>query len=163
MVFLDEKQKELSEYKTNMVNIKQYASDLQTFLALKQIGSDVEAKDTCLHALVNSDSLKQTKISCNIDTSLKNLTTSIQSLGEVVVESKPCELTLVRKKDKQAQIMVADLLPMSVDNIHLNLKQKVNTKEIISGDVLYCQMVEWYFPATENVLQQMIQPHYCLL
>jgi hypothetical protein len=128
MVFLDEKQKELSEYKTNMVNIKQYASDLQTFLALKQIGSDVEANDTCLHALVNSDSLKQTKISCNIDTSLKNLTTSIQSLGEVVVESKTCELTLVRIKDKQAQIMVADLPPMSVDNIHLNLKQKVNTK-----------------------------------
>jgi hypothetical protein len=128
MLSLDEKQKELSEYKANMVNIKQYASDLQTFLALKQIGSDVEAKDTCLHALVNSDSLKQTKIACNIDTSLKNLTTSIQSFGEVVVESKPGELTLVRKNDKQAQIMVADLPPMSVDNIHLNLKQKVNTK-----------------------------------
>jgi DNA primase catalytic subunit len=91
MVSLDEKQKELNEYKTNMVNIKQYASDLQTFLALKQLGSDVEAQDTCVHALVNSDSLKQTKISCNIDTSLKNLTTSIQSFGEVVVESKPCE------------------------------------------------------------------------
>jgi hypothetical protein len=128
MVSLDEKQKELNEYKTNMVNIKQYASDLQTFLALKQIGSDVEAQDTCLHGLVNTDSLKQTKVSCNIDTSLKNLTTSIQSFGEVVVESKPCELTLVRKKDKQAQIMVADLPPMSVDNIHLNLKQKVCTK-----------------------------------
>jgi hypothetical protein len=62
MVSLDGKKKELSEYKTNMVNIKQYASELQTFLALKQIGSDVEAKDTCLHALVNS--LKQTKIAC---------------------------------------------------------------------------------------------------
>ena len=128
MASLDEKQKELSEYKTNMVNIKQYASDLQTFMALKQIGSEVEAQDTCLHALVNSDSLKQTKISCNIDTSLKNLTTSIQSFGEVVVESKPCELTLARKKDKQAQIMLADLPPMSVDNIHLNLTQKVKTK-----------------------------------
>ena len=128
MVSLDEKQKELNEYKTNMVNIKQYASELQTFLALKQIGSDVEAQDTCLHALVNSDSLKQTKISCNINTNLKNLTTSIQSFGEVVVESTPCELTLIRKKDKQAQIMVADLPPMSVDNIQLNLKQKVHTK-----------------------------------
>jgi hypothetical protein len=86
---------------------------------------------------VNSDSLKQTKITCNIDTSLKTLTTSIQSFGEVVVESKPCELTLVRKKDKQAQIMVADLSPMSVDNIHLNLKQKVNTKgEVIRGCLL---------------------------
>jgi hypothetical protein len=77
---------------------------------------------------VNSDSLKQTKISCNIITNLKNLTTSIQSFGEVVVESTPCVLTLIRKKDKQAQIMVADLPPMSVENIYLKLKQKVNTK-----------------------------------
>ena len=88
MVSLDEKQKELSEYKTNMVNIKQYASDLQTFLALRQIGRDTGAQAACLHALVNSDSLKQTKITCNIDTNLKNLTTSIQSFGDVVVESK---------------------------------------------------------------------------
>ena len=134
MVSLDEKQKELSEYKTNMVIIKQYASDLQTFLALRQIGSDVEAQDTCLHDLVNSDSLKQTKISCNIDTSLKNLATSIQNFGEVVVESTPCGITLIRKKDKQAQIMVADLSPMSIDNIHLHLTQMVNTKgENITG------------------------------
>ena len=138
MVSLDEKQKELNEYMTNMVNIKQYASDLQTFLALRQIGRDTEAQTACLHALVNSDSLKQTKITCNIDTSLKNLTTSIQSFGEVVVESKPCELTLVRKKDKQAQIMVADLSPMSVDNIHLNLKQKVNTK---GEDIRGCSLL----------------------
>jgi hypothetical protein len=30
-------------------------------------------------------------------------------LGEVVIESKPSGLTFVRKKDKQAQMMVADL------------------------------------------------------
>jgi hypothetical protein len=87
---------------------------------------------------VNSDSLKQTKISCNIDTSLKNLSTSIQSFGEVVVESKPCELTLARKKDKQAQIMVADLPPMSVDNIYLNLTQNVNTK---GKDIRGCSLL----------------------
>ena len=133
MVSLDDKQKELNEYKTDMVNLKQYASDLQTFLALKQIGSDVEAQDTCVHVLVNSDSLKQSKISCNIDASLKNLTTSIQSFGEVVVESKPCELTLV-------------------DNIHLNLKQLVSTQGGKSKDALYFQMVEWYFPALGNIL-----------
>jgi coenzyme F420-reducing hydrogenase beta subunit len=62
------------------------------------------SKDTSI------SSLKQTKISCNIDTSLKNLTTSIQSFGEVVVESKPCEINLVRKKNKQAQMMRSELL-----------------------------------------------------
>jgi hypothetical protein len=46
------------------------------------------------------------------------------------VESKPCGLTFARKKDKQAQIMVAHLSqPMLVENIQMNLKQKVNIKE----------------------------------
>ena len=128
MASLDKKEKELTEYQTTIVNIKQYASDLQTCLAMKQIENDVESLDTSLHPLVNSDNLNKTTLSCKIDTTLKNITTSIDRFGEVDVESKPCELTFVRKKDKQAQMMVADPPPMSVDNIQLNLKQKINTK-----------------------------------
>jgi WD40 repeat protein len=128
LVSLDEKQKELTEYQTNIVNIKKYASDLQTFIAVKQIEKDVETQDTCLQSLVNSDSLNKTKLSYKIDTGLKTITTSIKKLGEVVVESKPCEMKLVRKKDKQAQMMVADLSPpISTENIQLTLKQKINT------------------------------------
>jgi DNA-binding beta-propeller fold protein YncE len=117
------------------VNIRKYASDLQTFLALKQIEKDVETQDTCLQSLVNSDSLNQAKLSYKIDSGLKTITTNIQTFGEVVLESKPCEMNLVRKKDKQAQMMVADLSPpMSVDNIQLKLKQKINIKgQTITG------------------------------
>jgi len=83
----------------------------------------------CLHLLVNSDNLNQTKLAYKIDTGLKTITTSIQTFGEVVVESMPCELIFVRKKDKQAQMMVAYLSPpMSVENIQLKLKQKIKTK-----------------------------------
>jgi LytS/YehU family sensor histidine kinase len=129
LVSLDKKQKELTEHQTNIVNIRKYASNLQTYLAIKQIEKEVETQDTCLQSIVNSDSLSQTTISYKIDTGLKAITTNIQKFGEVVVESKPCELTLVRKKDKQAQMMVANLSPpMSVENIQLNLKQKINTK-----------------------------------
>ena len=126
---LDKKQKELTEHQTNIFNIRKYASDLQTYLAIKQIEKEVETQDTCLQSIVSSHSLIQTTISYKIDTGLKAITTNIQKFGEVVVESKPCELTLVRKKDKQAQMMVANLSPpMSVENIQLNLKQKINTK-----------------------------------
>ena len=129
LVSLDEKQKELTEYQTNIVNIEKYASDLQTFLAVKQIEKDVETHDMGLQALVNSDNLSQTKLAFKIDTGLKTIVTSIHKFGKVVVESKPCELTFARKKEKQAQMIVADLLPpMSVENIQLNLKQKMNTK-----------------------------------
>jgi hypothetical protein len=42
LVSLDEKQKELTEYQTNIVDIKMYASDLQTFIAVKQIEKQVD-------------------------------------------------------------------------------------------------------------------------
>ena len=126
MLSLDGKPKELTKYQTNIINIKKYASDMQTYLAVKQIEKEVETHDTCLQSIVNSDSLNQTKLSYKIDNGMK--TKSIQKFGEVVVESKPCELTFARKKDKQAQMMIADLSPpMSVDNMQLNLKQKINT------------------------------------
>jgi hypothetical protein len=129
LVSLDEKQKELTEYQTNLVHIKKYASDLQTFIAVNQIEKDVETQDTCLQSLIISDSLNQTKLTYKIDTGLKNITTSIQKFAEVVVEAKPCEMVFVRRKDKQSQWMVAELSPpMSVENIQLNLKQKINTK-----------------------------------
>ena len=113
--------------------------DLQTYLALRKIEKEVETHDRCLQSLVNSDSLNQTKLAYKIDTSLTTIVTSIQKFGEVAVESKPCELTFARKKDKQAQMMVADISPpMSVDNIHLNLNQKISIKGIcITGCSLF--------------------------
>jgi hypothetical protein len=130
LVSLDEKQNELIEYQTNVVNIRKYASDLQTYLAVKQIEKEVETHDTCLQSLVKSHSLNQTKLSCKIDNDLQTITTNIEKFGEIVVESKPCEMIIVRKKDKQAQLMVAELSPpMSVENIQLNLKQKISIKD----------------------------------
>ena len=139
LVSLDEKQKELIEYQTNIVNIKKYASDLQTCIAVKQIEKEVETLDTCLQSTVNSDSLNQTKLSYDIDTGVKNITTSIQKFAEVAVEAKPCEMVFVRSKDKQAQMMVAELSPpMSVENIQLNLKQKINIK---GRDIRGCSLL----------------------
>jgi hypothetical protein len=67
LISLDEKEKELTEHQTNIVNMKKYASDLHTFIAIKQIEKEVETQDTCLQSLVNSDSLNQTKLSYKID------------------------------------------------------------------------------------------------
>ena len=129
LVSLDEKQKELTEYQTSVVNIAKYASNLQTYVAVKQIEKEVETHNTCLQSLVKSHSLNQIKLSCKIDNGLKTIATNVQKFGEIVVESRPCEIIIVRKKDKQAQMMVAELSPpMSVENIQLNLKKKINIK-----------------------------------
>ena len=114
LISLDKREKDLTEYQTTLVNIKQYASNLQTLLAMKQIESDIETHDTYLQALVSSDSLNQTKLSYKIN--------SIEKFGEVVVESKPCEVRFARRKDTHA--MVANL--RIIDDIQLNRKQKIN-------------------------------------
>ena len=44
LVSSDEKQKELTKYQTNVINIERYPSDLQTYLALKQIEKEVETQ-----------------------------------------------------------------------------------------------------------------------
>jgi hypothetical protein len=74
LVSLDEKQKELIEYQTNIVNIKKYSSDLQTCLAVKQIEKDVETQEKRMQAIINSDRLNQTKLSYKIDSCLMNIT-----------------------------------------------------------------------------------------
>jgi hypothetical protein len=88
--------------------------------------------DFCSHFLyfiLNYSCLFFNSTGVGLDTALKNITTSIQKFAEVVVEAKPCEMVFVRSNDKQAQIMVAELSPpMSVENIQLNLKQKINIK-----------------------------------
>jgi hypothetical protein len=125
----------LTEHQTNIVNIKKYASDLQTCVAVRQIEKEAEAQDMCLQSL--------TKLCYKIDTGLKTIITSIQTFGEVVVESISCEMIFVRKNDKQAQMMVADLSPtMSFENIQLKLTQKINIKGVLSEGVVYFQLVE---------------------
>ena len=48
-------------------------------------------------------------------------------------------MNFVRKKDKQNQMMVADLLPhMSVENIQMTLKLKINTK---GNNITGCSLV----------------------
>ena len=62
-----------------------------------------------------------------------------QKFAEVVVVSKPCEMVFVRRKDKQARMMVAELSPpMPVENIQLNLKQNINTK---GRDIRGCSLL----------------------
>jgi hypothetical protein len=73
LVSLDERQKELTEHQINIVNIKKYASDLQAYLAVKQIQKDVKTEDTFLQTIFNSDSLNQTKLSYKIDSAMKTI------------------------------------------------------------------------------------------
>ena len=62
-------------------------------------------------------------------------------------------MIIVRRKSKQSQKMIAELSPpMSVENIQLNLKQKINTNDIALRGCSLLPVVEWYVPLAVIVL-----------
>jgi len=58
---------------------------------------------------------------------LKTLTTDVHCFGKVTTSITPCDITLVRRKDKQAQMMVAGGPARSISNICLKLKHHLTT------------------------------------
>ncbi|CAG2240316.1 unnamed protein product [Mytilus edulis] len=64
---MTDKEKEITELQTNIGNIKQYASELQTFLALKHIEKDVVAEEKYIQSMVKSDGANQIDLLCKIN------------------------------------------------------------------------------------------------
>jgi ABC-type nickel/cobalt efflux system permease component RcnA len=61
---------------------------------------------------------------CKINQTLQTLTTDVHCFGEVTTSITPCDITLVKRKDKQAQMMVAGVPARSISNICLKLKNQ---------------------------------------
>ena len=62
-----------------------------------------------------------------INQTLKTITTDVHCFGEVTTSITPCDITLVRRKDKQVQMMVAGVPARSISNICLKLKHNLTT------------------------------------
>ncbi|XP_071121455.1 tripartite motif-containing protein 2-like [Mytilus edulis] len=126
---LEEKQQGIAILQGSISDIKQHASDLQTFLSMKRIEKEVFDKNEFIRSISSSDHLKQIVLSLNINTAIKNLITDIPNFGKIIVESIPSNIELTTRKQKQAQLMVAKVPSRSFENISLNFQQTINTKE----------------------------------
>ncbi|CAC5413521.1 unnamed protein product [Mytilus coruscus] len=130
-------EKDVTEYQNKIVNIKQHASDLQAFLVIKQIEHDVEEKDKIIKALVKNKDFNHVTLSWKINSGVQNFLTSLATFGKIVVESKSSDITIARRKNKQAQIMVMASVPLFLDNIELKLKKTVSTR---GNDITGCSL-----------------------
>ncbi|CAC5413294.1 unnamed protein product [Mytilus coruscus] len=131
------KEKESTELKENIDNIKQHASELQTFLAIKHFDKDISGNEKFVQSIIKSDATNQTNISCKFTKALAEITASIDKFGDINVSSNPCDLTIQKRKDRQAQIMVA-LPTKNIDNLTLTLQKRINT---VSSNVHGCSLL----------------------
>jgi hypothetical protein len=124
---LAENEKEILECQDNLQNIKTHATDLQTFLGLKQIEHEITKNERFVESLIDHQKVSKTMLHCKINQTLQTLTTDVHCFGEVTTSITPCDITLVRRKDKQAQMMVAGVPARSISNICLKLKNQLTT------------------------------------
>ncbi|XP_071153395.1 uncharacterized protein [Mytilus edulis] len=123
---LKKKENEITKHQANFDNIKEYASELKTFLSMKEIEKDIAVEETFIQLITIKNISNQIKISCVINESLQQITASIREFGEVNVGSFPCELSVLNHQDIQTQIMVA--LPTgNIDSLSLKLQKYFNT------------------------------------
>ncbi|CAG2216415.1 unnamed protein product [Mytilus edulis] len=60
-----------------------------------------------------------------MNTAIQNIMSDVKSFGEVRIEAKPNDIVLIKKKNKQAQIMIH---LRSIENIKLKLYKTIDTK-----------------------------------
>ncbi|XP_063397743.1 tripartite motif-containing protein 2-like [Mytilus trossulus] len=131
---IQEKEMEITECQTNLDKLKQHASDLQTFLAMKHIQQDVKNNEQFLESFLKEDKLNHVIISFEKENTFKTLPTILPKMGTIILDTRPSDTTLTRQKNKQAQIMVPMTPVASIDDIRLTLTQTVETTgEDITG------------------------------
>ncbi|CAG2232715.1 unnamed protein product [Mytilus edulis] len=129
MKALDEHESKVAEHQENIANIKQHASDLQTFLSLKQLEGDVDENCQFIDSLTESNVLNRVEIKFNINTSLTDIANSVLEFGKVFIDISNSSVNIVRKKQQQAQLIVpkvSSIVP--IENIQVKLEQTINTK-----------------------------------
>jgi DNA-binding beta-propeller fold protein YncE len=103
--------------------VKEYASDLQTFLGSKAIEEEAKKEEEYLMALSEDGCLQQLYLRYNINTKIKDILSTITTFGSVSIETSPPSVVIKTMKAKQAQIMSVIQHPSvkSINDIKLTL------------------------------------------
>ncbi|CAC5399100.1 unnamed protein product [Mytilus coruscus] len=85
--------------------MKQHASDLQVFFAIKEIEKEVEIEEHRAEELANNEDLNIQTFSLTFDSKLPNLLAALESFGKISTESLPSKIVYQKTKEKQAQFI----------------------------------------------------------
>jgi DNA-binding beta-propeller fold protein YncE len=97
--------------------VKEFASDLQTFLGSKAIEEEVKKEEEYIMALSEDGCLQQLNLRYKINTKIQDILSTITTFGSVSIETSPQSVIIKTMKAKQAQIMSV-IQPSSVKSIN---------------------------------------------
>jgi hypothetical protein len=114
---LSEQSKTVEGIQRDITSIKEYASDLQTFIGSKAIEEEVKKEEKYIMALSEDGCLQQLSLKCSIDKKIKDIMSTKSSFGSVSIETNPPSVVIKTMKSKQAQI-ISVIQPPSVKSIN---------------------------------------------
>jgi hypothetical protein len=82
----------------DLIAIKEYASDLQTFLGSKAIVEEVKKEEKCIMALSEDGCLQQLNLKCTIDKKIKGIMSTMTSFGSVSIEASSPSVVITTMK-----------------------------------------------------------------
>ena len=78
----------------DITTIKEYASDLQTFLGSKEIEEEVKKEEKYILALSEDGCLQQLSLKCTIEKKIKDIMSTMSSFGSVSIETSPSSVVI---------------------------------------------------------------------
>ena len=131
LIELSKRSDKINEIQGTTLALKEFASDLQTFLGSKSIEVEVEKQEK---SLSEDGSLKQLNIKCSIDNNILDLVSTITTFGSVAIETGSQTAVLKTEKSKHAQIISVVEPPTlhSINDIKLTLYSNINIPKEIS-------------------------------
>ncbi|XP_063408804.1 E3 ubiquitin-protein ligase TRIM39-like [Mytilus trossulus] len=128
---LEEKKIQNDRKRKQMDDITKYASDLQTFLGLRQLSSEVITDEAFLKSLLLEGSGDKVEMSIKVDENLTGFSNATNKFGLVELRKLPSSLRLKSQKGKQAQTTGNT---KSIDKIVVKLVKTINTEgDLITG------------------------------
>lgn len=120
--------------------MKNYATDLQTFIGLKEIAKMTTEEVEYLKKLTQSGDLDEMHIEVKISSDIKSVLQKLTRFGSVSVNSVPCSLEF--KKEVEYQVPISVTTVKTINDISPVLRQKIKLPNTIrSYDVTGCQIL----------------------
>ncbi|XP_071135680.1 E3 ubiquitin-protein ligase TRIM71-like [Mytilus edulis] len=102
---LNEVESEISNFDNILEGIKQHASELQVYLATREIEQQVSEKEKRLISMMENRHFDDFTVGLKIDTKIRNILSDVKIFGTVSIKTVPTNYKLINRKSRQAQLV----------------------------------------------------------
>ncbi|CAG2226597.1 unnamed protein product [Mytilus edulis] len=141
-----EKETMVIKCQTDFQSIKQYASDLQTFLGINETEVQIYEKEQYLQSLKKGKSLEHLDLVWKVHPVVQSISSSLQNFGSTEIKIRSSHIEFTRAKDKQAQLQVLTTKE-NIDDVKLKRITEKASNKAAADNFTKAKTMSYYFQA----------------